>query len=292
MHQQNHDQGAKVEEKLKTRVGMLTKFVGEDDFFEKLSSGAVIARLKNRLSGAWLYHLKFGDKDVFNLGVDGSLETAVALAQLSGGQFIIRTKELVKVEWAADKTAVSATVETALFTKGLNPLTNALIDVELVNSFGHFRQETSLIRKRDGRKVPVQHPETQAVSKAERNSRNHLIPKKLRDAIIAEAMVLKLIEEEEEGKGSSPATTRTKASSKSSDTPASKEQIETLGNLLKEECITEAMKNSLDKLMESGKLTASQAAGWTKTMEKKVEEAKRKSGKDKEVKGKPDEELF
>lgn len=273
----------------KTSIGVLTKFTGPDDFFVKLNTGDVIERLKARITGAWVYHLKIGEKHIFNLGVDGSLETATALAQMSGGQFLVRSKDVKKIEWSPDKLYVSATVEVGLFTKGIHPVTQQIIDVELNNAFGHFRQWTTIVRKADGKIVPVQQPETQAVGKAERNARNKLIPKKLRDAIIKEARVLKLVEEEEEEKGSRRST-RTKRPG-SSEKPASKEQINTLGDLLQSEFVPQAMKDTLDKLTSEGKLTESQATSWIATMEKKIEDGERNQ-KNKNPEGKVDPKFF
>lgn len=262
---------------------------GQDEFYRSINTEAVLERIRVRVTGSWVYHLKFGKKHVYNLGADGSVEAGIALTQLSRGQYCIKSKDIKRIHHT--DTHVAASVEVGLFTKLLHPITGEVIDVELLSVIGHFSQWKTIIRKDDGKRVPVQHPETQAVVKAERNGRNKLIAKQLRDAIIKEAIQKKKVEEED-GQEGSQGETREPREQKSQPAPkkeggfpaAKKDTLAIFDDLLKSEFLGELMKTSGEKARERG-MTEPQAQAWIVSLQESVKAAKKKADAQKKREG-------
>lgn len=240
-----------------------------EQFFESLDHQVVVKQLRSRVEGAWIYQFPVAGKQVVNLGVDGAVETAIALAQLSQGKFVIEAiPNTTSIHDYGD--CIDAETFAGLFTKGFAG--GQEVKIELTRVSGYCSQP-KYKTKRDGGTFEVQHPRIQAVHKAQRNAFNKLIPEKLRKTIIAIAQKEGKVEEEN---GSPPKPKR--SSRNSNPDRAEQSQLNEIAKLLGDENLPENIRAQCDKAVKEG-LTSKQAEAWMGTLKQAINRKKAESGK-------------
>jgi hypothetical protein len=241
-----------------------------EEFFKSLDHKQVVAHLKNRVEGAWIYQFPIAGKQIVNLGVDGAVETAIALAQFSQGRFVIEViPGTTSIHDFGD--CIDAQVIAGLFTKGLQG--GQEVKVELTRVAGYSSQP-KFGEKRGGGTYEIQHPRTQAVHKAERNAFNKLIPEKLRKTIIGIAMKEGRVEDEPTpgGKKNGKPNPRSQKIDM-----AEQGQLDEIANLLKDENLPDSLRNQCDAAVKRG-LTAKQAEAWMGSLRQGIQKAKAGKG--------------
>lgn len=238
------------------------------EFFKELDHKDVIKQLRTRVEGAWIYQFPVGGKQVVNLGVDGAVETAIALAQLSQGKFVIEAiPGTTSIHDFGD--SIDAETFAGLFTKGFED--GKEVKAELTRVSGYCSQPKHKA-KRDGGTFEVQHPRIQAVHKAQRNAFNKLIPEKLRKTIIAIAQKEGKFEEEN---GSPPKPKRSTRNS-SPDRPE-QSQLNEIAMLLGDPDLPKKIAEQCEGAVETG-LTSKQAEAWMGTLRQAINRKKAKDG--------------
>lgn len=240
------------------------------EFFEQLDHKDVVKQLRTRVEGAWIYQFPVAGKQVVNLGVDGAVETAIALAQMSQGKFVIEAiPNTTSIHDFGD--SIDAECFAGLFSKGFED--GQEVKVELTRISGYCSQPKHK-KKRDGDTFEVQHPRIQAVHKAQRNAFNKLIPEKLRKTIIAIAQKEGKTEQENGG-SSKPAPRQTKKAqmSNSGSGSAFEAQLNEIAKLLADENLPENTRAQCDKAVNAG-LTSKQAEAWMGTLKQAINRKK------------------
>jgi hypothetical protein len=245
------------------------------EFFEALDHKDVVKQLRTRVEGAWIYQFPVAGKQVVNLGVDGAVETAIALAQMSQGKFVIEAiPGTTSIQDFGD--SIDAETFAGLFTKGFDGNGHEA-KIELTRISGYCSQPKHK-KKRDGGTFEVQHPRIQAVHKAQRNAFNKLIPEKLRKTIIAIAQKEGKVEQEN-GRSSKPAPKQTKKTHMANGGTGSafEGQLNEIGKLLTDEDLPEKIRDQCDAAVKAG-LTSKQAEAWMGTLKDAINRKKAKDG--------------
>jgi len=157
------------------------------DIFEMIDTGELAKHLEKEVTGAWAYIFVDEDgkpvlmngKQVHGLSAIGAHETCRFLSHRTGGQLVIRAISLDSVIEEPDcfKASVKAGSYVVGFVSG-KP-TELLLDT----SIGFARQSKT---SQKGKKII--HAEVNAVTKAERNAKSHLIPARIKDEVIKIAL--------------------------------------------------------------------------------------------------------
>lgn len=234
-----------------------------EDFFGTLDHRQVVNHLAQRVQGAWIYQFSIGNKQIVNLGKDGAAETAIALAQLSKGRYCIETIRVQDVTDYGDR--IDASVKVGVFARGFAPDNKTVVSMPITAVIGYASQP-KFIKARDGREVPVNHPRTQAVHKAERNGINWLVPEKLRQTIIAIAQQGGHVQAGDEN-------TETTTPNQRSKNKATDKQMNMIARLLKDEYLSDQIRDQADEAIKRG-LTVKQASDWIGTLQGAINKVK------------------
>jgi len=163
------------------------------DIFSLIDTDELIESLKQRITGDWIYEFPMGDKKVRGIGADGASEIATFISYKSKGQFVIRTISIQNRKEYQDK--CEAEVLAGIYALAV---INGKIESALLNTAVGFASQDKIKMKKSGDEFPVVSPMTQAVSKAQRNAFNRLIPSKIREVVIEVAIKLGRVRETEE----------------------------------------------------------------------------------------------
>jgi len=154
------------------------------DIFEEIDPEELVKALEKRVTGAWTYEFPMEGKMVRGLSSVGADETALFIAQKSKGQTVIRImpgsfKSIEEPD--CFKVEVMAGVYVVGFYNG-RPT-----DLLLNSAFGFSKMPKRGIRK-DKSTWDIPHAEAIALTKAQRNAKAHLIPDRLKQVIMREAL--------------------------------------------------------------------------------------------------------
>ena len=195
------------------------------DLFELVNVESLVKILQERIAGAWAYEFPLGNKKVRGLSSPGADEVANYLAKASKGQHVVRiisgTQKVIEEidEWTVD-------VEAGVY------MVNSQGNSILLNTSMGSASQPKIGTRVDGSEWDVNHPRTQAIRKACRNAICHLIPEKIKEAVIIAALKAGKVEKEDE----KPKSVKTQPpSSHNGFIPATKEQFQKIESLLEDD---------------------------------------------------------
>lgn len=258
MDEEKKDMNLEVQEDVRT----LPTLQSARDLFAQVDTGELVAELRRRVTGAWAYQFPMDGKPVKGLSAPGARESAAFIAHQTGGQLVIRPMELLPVIEEPD--CFKATIKAGLYVIGIDRATGKPIELLTSTSFGYAKQPKYGKRAKDnppkwkkGDPYNIAHAESIAVSKAERNAIAHLIPDKIKQAILQTALQEGRVESEEMGNSGNEKPIPPKNGEKGITTP----QLNLIRKLLKSSTVTDQHRNDFKKAFDKG-MTLKQASKW------------------------------
>jgi len=164
-----------------------------EDIIEQVNTGQLVKHLQRAVTEAWAYQFSMDGKPVRGISAIGAHEVAINVAQQTRGQYVVRPIKLDFVReqdeyWEAQATA-------GLFVIGWDKEKAQQIELCIHMALGYATVKKFGV-KRSGELYPITFPDRQAVSKAERNAMNKLLPAKVKEAVIEAALKEGKIEQE------------------------------------------------------------------------------------------------
>jgi len=162
------------------------------DIFDQIDTGELAKYLDKEVTGAWAYifldengkPVLMNGKEVHGLSAVGANETCRFLAHKTKGQMVIRAIKLESVIEEPD--CFKASVLAGSYIVGFS--SGQPIELLLNTSIGFARQSKT---SQAGKKII--HAEVNAVTKAERNAKSHLLPDKITNEVIRIALLKKKV---------------------------------------------------------------------------------------------------
>jgi len=147
-----------------------------EDIIEQVNTGQLVKHLQRAVTEAWAYQFSMDGKPVRGISAIGAHEVAINVAQQTRGQYVVRPIKLDFVReqdeyWEAQATA-------GLFVIGWDKEKAQQIELCIHMALGYATVKKFGV-KRSGELYPITFPDRQAVSKAERNAMNKLLPAKV-----------------------------------------------------------------------------------------------------------------
>lgn len=257
MSDEKKDMNLTVQENVQT----LPTLQSARDLFAQVDTGELVAELKRRVTGAWAYQFPMDGKPVKGLSAPGARESAAFIAHQTGGQLVIRPMELFPVIEEPD--CFKATIKAGLYVIGIDRPIGKSIELLTSTSFGYAKQPKYGKRAKDnppkwkkGDPYTIAHAESIAVSKAERNAIAHLIPDKIKQAILKTALQEGRVEFEEGGESKNETPL-----SSNGEKQITTSQLNLIRKLLKSPKVTDQHRDDFKKAFDKG-MTSKQASKW------------------------------